>query len=56
MERNELIAEIRERIIKGLNKSYERLLEVKRFNNSVLVISEKGKIIKIKPEPKNIKD
>ena len=44
--------DIREKIIKGLNKTYEKLLEMKRRKNSVLVISENGEIIKIKPEEK----
>jgi len=49
METNEQIENIRAKILKGLAKSYKKLLEVKRKNNSVLVISENGKIIRIKP-------
>lgn len=49
METNEQIKNIRDKILKGLTKSYKKLLEVKRKNNSVLVISENGKIIIVKP-------
>ena len=52
MGTKEQIDDIREKVLKGLNKTYEKLLEMKRKNNSVLVISENGQIIKIKPEKK----
>jgi hypothetical protein len=52
MGTKEQIDEIREKVINGLTKTYERLLEMKRKNNSVLVISENGQIIKIKPDSK----
>ena len=50
METKEQIEDIREKVLKGLSKTYEKLLEMKRKNNSVLVISKNGKIIKIKPK------
>ena len=50
MKTDEQIKEIRQKIIDGLHRTYEKLLEMKRKNNSVIVISENGKIVKIKPE------
>ena len=50
MGTKEQIKDIREKIIKGLNMTYEKLLEMKRKNNSILVVSENGKIIKVKPD------
>lgn len=50
MGTKEQIDDIREKILKGLNKTYEKLIEMKRRNNSVIVISKNGKIILIKPE------
>jgi len=52
MGTKEQIDDIREKVLKGLKKTYENLLEMKRRNNSVLVVSENGQIIKIKPEKK----
>jgi hypothetical protein len=52
MGTKEQIDDIRETVLNGLNKTYEKLLEMKRRNNSVLVISKNGQIIKIKPEKK----
>ena len=49
METNEQIKIIREKILRGLTKSYKKLLVFKRKNNGVLVISENGKIRKVKP-------
>jgi hypothetical protein len=39
----------KEKILKGLEKSYEKLLEFKRYKNSVLVVVRDNKIVKIKP-------
>lgn len=41
--------ELKEKILKGLEKVYERLLEFKREKNSELVIMKGDKIVKIKP-------
>ncbi len=49
MGTKEQIEDIRRKIIMGLNKTHERLLEMKRRNNRELVVSRNGKIIKIKP-------
>ena len=46
------IDDIREKILEGLKIAYEKLIEMKRKNGSVLVISDKGEIIKTKPEKK----
>jgi hypothetical protein len=49
MGTKEQIDDIREKVLKGLNKTYEKLLEMKRRNNSVLVVSKNGQIIQVKP-------
>ena len=38
------------KILKGLEKVYEKLLEFKRMKNSELVVLRDNKIVKIKPE------
>ncbi len=42
--------ELKDKIVKGLEKVYERLIEFKKEKNSELVIMQDGKIVKIKPE------
>jgi len=49
MGTKEQIDDIREKVLKGLNKTYEKLLEMKRRNNSVLVVSKNGQITQVKP-------
>lgn len=41
--------ERRNKILKGLEKAYEKMLEFKRKNDSEVVIIRDNKIIKIKP-------
>ncbi len=41
--------EKRDKIVKGLEKAYEKMVEFKRKNNSEIVILKENKIIKIKP-------
>jgi hypothetical protein len=38
------------KILKGLEKAYENLIEFKKQKNSVLVVMRDNKIVKIKPE------
>jgi len=42
--------ELKEKVVKGLEKVYERLIEFKKLKNSELVIMQDGKIVKIKPQ------
>lgn len=42
--------ELKDKIVKGLDKVYEKLIEFKKAKNSELVIMRNGKIVKIKPE------
>ena len=42
--------EFRDKIIAGLAKAYEKLIEYKKQKNSVLVVMRDGKITHIKPE------
>ena len=37
------------KILEGLEKVYDKLIEFKKKNNSVLVVYREGKILKIKP-------
>jgi hypothetical protein len=37
------------KVIEGLEKVYDKLIEFKKKNNSVLVVYREGKIVKIKP-------
>ena len=41
--------EFKDKILVGLEKVYEKLIEFKRQKNSVLVIMKDNKIVKIKP-------
>ena len=41
--------ELREKILLGLEKSYEKMLEFKRQKNSYLVVCRNGIIEKLKP-------
>jgi hypothetical protein len=41
--------ELRNKIVKGLELAYERLIEYKKQKNSVLVVIRDNKIVKIKP-------
>jgi hypothetical protein len=49
METKEQIDDIRGKVLKGLNKTFEKILEMKRRNNSVLVVSKNGQIIQVEP-------
>ncbi|MFC0345099.1 hypothetical protein [Epilithonimonas hispanica] len=41
--------ERRNKIVKGLEKAYEKMVEFKKKNNSEIVIIKENKIVKIKP-------
>lgn len=42
--------ELRDKILSGLEKAYEKLIEFKKQKNSKLVIMQDGKIVKVKPQ------
>ncbi|MDY3530263.1 hypothetical protein PG593_10810 [Riemerella anatipestifer] len=42
--------EEKNKILKGLEKVYEKLLEFKKMKNSELVVLRDNKIVKVKPE------
>jgi len=46
----EIQIEEKNRILKGLEKVYEKLLEFKKTKNSELVVLRDNKIVRIKPE------
>ncbi len=50
MTNTEKHIEEKNKILKGLEKVYEKLLEFKKMKNSELVILRDNKIVKIKPE------
>ncbi len=41
--------ERRNKIVKGLEKAYKKMIELKKKNNSEIVIIQKNKIVRIKP-------
>lgn len=46
----EIQAEETKKILKGLEKVYEKLLEFKKSKNSELVVIRDNKIVRVKPE------
>jgi hypothetical protein len=42
--------ELRNKILLGLEKAYEKLIEFKKQKNTELVVMRENKIVKIKPE------
>lgn len=42
--------ELKDKILVGLEKVYEKLIEFKKQKNTELVVMRDGKIVKIKPE------
>jgi len=46
----EIQIEEKNKILKGLEKVYEKLLEFKKTKNSELVVLRDNKIVRIKPE------
>ena len=46
----EIQEEEKHKILQGLEKAFEKLLEFKKANKSVLVVLRDNKIVKIKPE------
>jgi hypothetical protein len=46
----EIQIEEKNRILKGMEKVYEKLLEFKKTKNSELVVLRDNKIVRIKPE------
>ncbi len=46
----EIQIEEKNKILKGLEKVYEKLIEFKKTKNSELVVLRDNKIVKIKPE------
>lgn len=50
MKTIEIQKEEQNKILKGLEKAYQKLLEFKKSKNSVLVVLRDNKIVKLKPE------
>ncbi|WP_373511066.1 hypothetical protein [Persicitalea sp.] len=41
--------ELRDKLLKGLDKTYEKLIEFKKQKGTDLVVMRDGKIVRIKP-------
>lgn len=50
MSKRDKQIELKDKIVNGLEKVYERLIEFKKEKKSELVIMQGEKIVKIKPE------
>ena len=49
METNEQLKEERDKIVKGLEETYRRLIEFKKQKNSPMIIMKDGKIVAVDP-------
>ncbi|MDT0646833.1 hypothetical protein RM545_09030 [Zunongwangia sp. F260] len=50
MDREAIITERRKKIIEGLEISYQKLVEFKRYKNSPLIIGKDEEVIEVPPE------
>ena len=50
MKNEDSFQELKEKIIKGLEEAYRRMVIFKKQKNSPLIISINGKVVEIKPE------
>lgn len=49
MEKSKYFKEERDKIIKGLEEAYRKLVEFKKQKNSPMVVSKNGEILEINP-------
>lgn len=49
MDNNKHLKEERDKIVKGLEESYRRLVEYKKQKNSPMVVLKNGKIAEVNP-------
>lgn len=50
MTQKEEQIELKDKIVKGLEVAYERLVAFKKAKKSELVVMKEGEVVKIKPE------
>ncbi|TDN90403.1 hypothetical protein DET49_10561 [Salegentibacter sp. 24] len=50
MENKSELKDRRKKIVDGLEKTYQKLVEFKRYKKSPLIIARNGKILEIAPE------
>lgn len=50
MENKNQIDEQTQKILRGLEKSYQKLVEFKRYKNSPLIVEKDGVVMEIQPE------
>lgn len=49
METKEQLKEERDKIVKGLEETYKRLIEFKKQKNSPMIVIREGKIVAVDP-------
>jgi len=50
MTKKEKQAELKDKIIKGLEKTYDKLVQTKKANDGELIVMKEDKIVRIKPK------
>ncbi|MFN2261225.1 MAG: hypothetical protein ABR595_04085 [Psychroflexus sp.] len=50
MDKNAELKEKRKKIVAGLEKTYQKLVEFKRYKKSPLIIAKNGEVLEIAPE------
>lgn len=46
----ESIQELEEKVVKGLEEAYRKMVKFKKQKNSPLIVSRDGKVVEIKPD------
>lgn len=49
MDKKRLLDEKRKSIVDGLNKSFNKLVEFKKYKNSPLIVTRNGEIVELDP-------
>ena len=49
MKNNQQLKEERDKIVKGLEETYKRLVEYKKQKNSPMIVLRDGKIVEVNP-------
>jgi sulfur carrier protein ThiS len=50
MKNENKIDELTQKILRGLEESYEKLVAFKKYKNSPLIVEKNGAIVEIKPD------
>lgn len=46
----EELTDLETKVAKGLKKAHKKMVEFKKFKNTPIIVSDKGKIIELQPE------